>query len=74
MSSMPKLFFQMGVLCLFMSLQACNQQKQDKPEEAKKKPASTSIYSREGLDKIEKDVNKAMQQSVDRVNSALDGK
>lgn len=73
MSYFKKLSFISVFLCLTMQLQGCDQQKSDKAQVEKDKKANTSVYSREMLENIEKDVNRALQQSIDRTEAAVDG-
>ncbi|HID81613.1 MAG TPA: hypothetical protein EYH06_00335 [Chromatiales bacterium] len=74
MSNFKKLSVISTLLFLTIQLQGCDQQKVGKAVEDKNKKTSTSAYSREILEKVEKDVNRALQQSVDRIDAAVEGK
>lgn len=58
------------LICVLLLLPACEQQKNSEREVEKEQAIP---YSRETLEKVEKDINKAMQQSVDRLDKALEG-
>lgn len=74
MSNFKKLSVIPALLFLAMQLQGCDQQKAGKIEEEKDKKASSSVYSREMLENIEKDVTQALQESVDRTEAAINGR
>lgn len=74
MSNLKMLSVISALLCLTIQLQGCDQQKASKAEEDKNKKTGTTAYSREMLEKVEKDVNRALQQSVDRIDAAVEGK
>ena len=59
------------ISCLIIGLSACGQEAEVKSEQPRQQPLN---YSQETLDKVEKDVNQALQKSMDRLDSALDKK
>lgn len=73
MSNFKKLSIISVLLLLAMQLQGCDQQKVSGVEEEKDKKAGSSVYSREMLENIEKDVTQALQKSVDRTEAAING-
>lgn len=54
---------------LLVGLSACEQQSAVEPESERQQ---TLKYSQETLDKIEQDVNKALEKSKERIDSTLD--
>lgn len=65
---MRKMFL-MLMPAILTGISACDQQQTVKSEQKRQK---TLNYSQETLDKVRQDVNKAMQQSKDRIDSSLD--
>ena len=53
---------------LLVGITACEQQMDEESQQRRQ----TKKYSQETLDKIERDVNEAMKQSRDRIDSTLD--
>lgn len=55
------------ISCFMVGLSACGEETDLKSEPPRQQPFN---YSQETLDKVEKDVNQALQKSMDRLESA----